>query len=71
MSKQQRSEKQRAIERLLNAGAALSNIAYNLAQRSDNSEHERDLFQSACRDWDSARAAYREATTSASKARKR
>ena len=58
MSKSQRAEKQRAIQRVLDAGQALSNIAYNLAQRSE-SPTERRLFDECRRDWDAARNEYR------------
>lgn len=50
---------QRNIEPLLNAGAALSNIAFNLAQRPGVTldQHVCDLLSSARKSWDAARSA--------------
>jgi hypothetical protein len=49
-----------ALEHVLNAGAVLSNIAFNLAQVSQTMR-DRVMFDDARRAWDDARAAYRNA----------
>lgn len=52
-------KEQQALDRVLAAGAALSNIAYNIAQHDQIPASLRELCDKWRREWDDARRGYR------------
>jgi hypothetical protein len=55
-------EKETALLCLLNVGAQLSNVAYNLAQGVVLQSPDRELLKGLAKQWDDARSAHNRAT---------